>query len=211
MVQKFHARGIFGTSSDWWLEYHFGYRHYLSPAAPYHPASRDPRSTFPGYSKRFMAEHGKAMNQENSHTKSGADQGSAFHGSCRTRTAYAFWREEKNQIRRPLISTPLPYRCVHERVYRWAFGARWRISSLREIPPWKFWTLPGFAKSFYVIFQRDRIFLEKPISPKDIYRLSNHLSPKAPAIGWFSWINRSPKDAMHMPPNFLSQIFYPYA
>ena len=26
-------------------------------------------------------------------------------------------------------------------------------------------------------------FLEKPISPKDIYRLSNHLSPKTPAIG----------------------------
>lgn len=58
------------------------------------------------------------MNQVNPHTKSGADQGSAFHGSCRTRTAYAFWREEKNQIRRPLISTPLPYRCGHEGVYR---------------------------------------------------------------------------------------------
>ena len=34
-----------------------------------------------------MAEHGKAVNQVNSHTKSGADQGSAFHCSCRTRTA----------------------------------------------------------------------------------------------------------------------------
>lgn len=34
-----------------------------------------------------MAEHGKAMNQVNPHTKSGADQGSAFHGSYRTRTA----------------------------------------------------------------------------------------------------------------------------
>lgn len=34
-----------------------------------------------------MAEHGKAMNQVNSHTKSGADQGSAFHCSCRTHTA----------------------------------------------------------------------------------------------------------------------------
>lgn len=40
-----------------------------------------------------------------------------------------------------------------------------------------------FCKNFYVIFQRDRIFLKKPISPKDIYRLSNHLSPKTPAIG----------------------------
>ena len=39
-----------------------------------------------------MAEHGKAMNQENSHTKSGADQGSAFHCSCRTRTAKLCFR-----------------------------------------------------------------------------------------------------------------------
>lgn len=39
-----------------------------------------------------MAEHGKAMNQVNSHTKSGADQGSAFHCSCRTRTAKLCFR-----------------------------------------------------------------------------------------------------------------------
>ena len=198
MVQKFHARGIFGTSSDWWLEYHFGSRHYLYSAVPYHPASRNPRSTFSGYSKRFMAEHGKAMNQVNSHTKSGADQGSAFHCSCRTRTA-------------KLCSRICP-RCEfctrsfwHSYVFMkyvlpTLFGEKRKIRS----------AVPGFAKSFYVIFQRDRIFLEKPISPKDIYRLSNHLSHKAPAIGWFSWINRSPKDARHTPPNFLSQIFYPY-
>lgn len=153
-----------------------------------------------------MAEHGKAMNQVNSHTKSGADQGSAFHCSCRTRTAKlcfricprcefctrSFWHSyvfmkyvlptlwgEKRKIRSAVRLSPRPFpidmrtkECIVERSVEDFLSPRNTTVEILDFT--------RFCKSFYVIFQRDRIFLEKPISPKDLYRLSNHLSPKAP-------------------------------
>lgn len=135
------------------------------------------------------------MNQVNLHTKSGADQGSAFHGSYRTRTAKlcsricprgefcmrSFWHSYvfmkyvlptlfggRRKIRSTVRLSPRSFTigvCTKECIVeRSAPGGR--ISSLREIPPWKFWILHGFAKSFYVIFQRDRIFLKNRFRQK---------------------------------------------
>lgn len=180
------------------------------------------------------------MNQVNPHTKSGADQGSAFHVSYRTRTAKlcsrisprgefcmrSFWHSYvfmkyilptlfggRRKIRSAVRLSPRPFpigvwtkECIDERS---ALGGGFPLSEKYHRGNSGFYTV--LQKVFMSSFNAIEFFLEKPILPKDIYRLSNHLSPNAPAIGRFSWMNRSPKDARHTPPIFLSQIFYPYA
>lgn len=152
------------------------------------------------------------MNQVNPHTKSGADQGSAFHGSYRTRTAKlcsricprgefcmrSFWHSYvfmkyvlptlfggRRKIRSAVRLSPRPFpigvgtkECIVERS---APGGGFPLSGKYHRGNSGFYTV--LQKAFMSSFNAIEFLGEKPISPKDIYRLSNHLSPKTPTIG----------------------------
>ena len=118
------------------------------------------------------------MNQVNSHTKSGADQGSAFHCSCHTCTAKlcfricprcefctrSFWHsyvfmkyvlptlsDRKRKIRSAVRLSPRSFPIgvgTKKCIDERSASGGDFLSPRRNPPPWKLWILHGFAKVF---------------------------------------------------------------